>query len=130
MNSEEHNIRERMANSQWRAYLFIKRMRWITLILGPFPLLWDHVIAPLFKKFGLPDVVTMEDVAQAIVFRTGLITEEMFETYWPHLNNICTALFLVFIFWAIQKRKAAKAAAQNVVEIEQRMMVGGFGNGP
>ena len=130
MNSEEHNIRERMANSQWRAYLFIKRMRWITLILGPFPLLWDHVIAPLFKKFGLPDVVTMEDVAQAIVFRTGLITEETFETYWPHLNNVCTALFLVFIFWTIQKRKAAKDAAQNVVELERRMMVGGFGNGP
>ena len=84
----------------------------------------------MFKKFGLPDVVTMEDVAQAIVFRTGLITEETFETYWPHLNNVCTALFLVFIFWTIQKRKAAKDAAQNVVELERRMMVGGFGNGP
>ena len=130
MNSEELNIRERRYRAQWRAYSIIKRMRWITLILGPFPLLWDHVIAPLFKKFGLPDVVTMEDVAQAIVFRTGWITEEMFETYWPHLNNVCTALFLIFIFWAMQKRKAAKAAAQNVVELERRMMVGGFGDGP
>ncbi len=130
MNSEELNIRERRYRAHWRAYSIIKRMRWITLVLGPFPILWDRVIAPLFKKFGLPDVVTMEDVAQAIVFRTGWITEEMFETYWPHLNNVCTALFLVFIFWTIRKRKAAKAAAQNVVELERRMMVGGFGDGP
>ena len=84
----------------------------------------------MLKKFGLPDVVTMEDVAQAIVFRTGLITQETFDTYWPHLNNVCTVLFRVFIFWTIHMRKAAKAAAQNVVELEQRMMVGGFGNGP
>jgi hypothetical protein len=130
LNTEELQNRERKYRAQWRAYSIIKRMRWITLILGPFAILWDHVIAPLFKKFGLPDVVTMEDVAQAIVFRTGLITEETFETYWPHLNNVCTALFLVFIFWTIQKRKAAKDAAQNVVELERRMMMGGFGNGP
>ena len=72
----------------------------------------------------------MEDVAQAIVFSTGLISEETFETYWPHLNNVCTVLFLVFIFWTIQKRRAAKKAARDVVELEGRMAIGGFGGVP
>ena len=72
----------------------------------------------------------MEDVAQAIVFNTGLISEETFETYWPHLNNVFTVLFLVFIFWTIQKRRAAKKAARDVVELEGRMAIGGFGGVP
>ena len=78
-------------------------------------------------QFGLPDIVTMEDLAQAIVFRTGWITQETFDTYWPHINNVCTLLFLVFLFWTIQKKRAAKEAAREVVALEQRMSVGGLG---
>ena len=69
----------------------------------------------------------MEDFAQAIVFRTGWITQETFDTYWPHINNVCTLLFLVFLFWTIQKKRAAKKAAREVVALEQRMSVGGLG---
>ena len=69
----------------------------------------------------------MEDLAQAIVFRTGWITQETFDTYWPHINNVCTLLFLVFLFWTIQKKRAAKEAAREVVALEQRMSVGGLG---
>ena len=105
-------------------------MRWIALILGPFPIIWDNILAPALTRFGLPEIVTMEDVAQAIVFGTGLVSEETFETYWPHLNNVCTVLFLVFIFWTIQKRRAAKKAARDVVELEGRMAIGGFGGVP
>tara|TARA_B100001540_G_scaffold18784_1_gene15705 strand:- start:1010 stop:1402 length:393 start_codon:yes stop_codon:yes gene_type:complete len=128
MMGEEINLRQRRYRSHWRAYEIIKRMRWITLVLGPFPIIWDNIIAPAMAQFGLPDVVTMEDLAQAIVFRSGWITQETFETYWPHLNNVCTLLFLVFLFWAIQKKRAAKEAARDVVALEQRMAVGGLGD--
>ena len=102
-------------------------MRWVTLVLGPFPIVWDNILAPALAQFGLPDIVTMEDLAQAIVFRTGWITQETFDTYWPHINNVCTLLFLVFLFWTIQKKRAAKEAAREVVALEQRMSVGGLG---
>ena len=69
----------------------------------------------------------MEDLAQAIVFRSGWISQETFDTYWPHINNVCTLLFLVFLFWTIQKKRAAKEAAREVVALEQRMSVGGLG---
>ena len=81
MMGDELHLRERRYRSQWRAYAIIRRMRWVTLVLGPFPLIWDNVIAPAMAQFGLPDVVTMEDYAQAIFFRLGLISEETFEIY-------------------------------------------------
>ena len=127
MMNDELKLRERRYRAQWRAYAIIKRMRWLTLILGPFPIIWDNIIAPALEQFGLPDIVTMEDVAQAIVFGTGWITQETFETYWPHLNNVCTLLFLIFLLWTIQKKRAAKNAAREVVELEDRMSVGGLG---
>ena len=105
-------------------------MRWITLVLGPVAILWDNVIAPFLVERGAPEFVTMEDFCQAIVFRSGLISEETFQYYWPHLNNVCTALFLVFLFWSMQKKRAAKAAARDVVELEGRMSMGGFGGVP
>jgi len=125
--NDELKLRERRYRAQWRAYAIIKRMRWLTLILGPFPIIWDNIIAPALAQFGLPDIVTMEDVAQAIVFGTGWISQETFETYWPHLNNVCTLLFLIFLLWTIQKKRAAKNAAREVVELEDRMSVGGLG---
>ena len=127
MMNDELKLRERRYRAQWRAYAIIKRMRWLTLILGPFPIIWDNIIAPALAQFGLPDIVTMEDVAQAIVFGTGWISQETFETYWPHLNNVCTLLFLIFLLWTNQKKRAAKSAAREVVELEDRMSVGGLG---
>ena len=127
---DELKKREREYRAHWKAYAIVKRMRWVALILGPFPIIWDNIIAPALTRYGLPEIVTMEDVAQAIVFNTGLISEETFETYWPHLNNVFTVLFLVFIFWTIQKRRAAKKAARDVVELEGRMAIGGFGGVP
>ena len=131
---DELEIRERRYRAQWRAYAIIKRMRWITLILGPIPILWDNVVGPLLTKLGAPEIVTMEDLMQALLFEVlpleKWISRETFETIWPHLNNVCTALFLVFLFWTIQKRKAAKQAAKDVVELEGRMAVGGFGDVP
>ena len=125
--NDELKLRERRYRAQWRAYAIIKRMRWLTLILGAFPIIWDNIIAPALAQFGLPDIVTMEDVAQAIVFGTGWISQETFDTYWPHLNNVCTLLFLIFLLWTIQKKRAAKSAAREVVELEDRMSVGGLG---
>ena len=127
MMGDELHLRQRRYRAHWRAYAIIKRMRWITLVLGPIPIVWDNIIAPALAQFGLPDIVTMEDLAQAIVFRSGWISQETFETYWPHLNNVCTLLFLVFVFWTIRKKRAAKNAAQDVVALEQRMAIGGLG---
>ena len=120
--------RQRIYRAQWRAYAIIKRMRWVTLVLGPFPIIWDKIIAPALAQFGVPDIVTMEDLAQAIVFRSGWISQKTFETYWPHLNNVCTLLFLIFLLWTIHKRRVTKNAARDVVELEQRMSVGGLGD--
>ena len=127
MMGDELHLRQRRYRAHWRAYAIIKRMRWVTLVLGPFPIIWDSIIAPALAQFGLPDIVTMEDLAQAIVFRSGWISQETFETYWPHLNNVCTLLFLVFVFWTIRKKRAAKDAAQDVVALEQRMAIVGLG---
>ncbi len=127
---DELKQRERRYRAQWRAYAIVKRMRWITLVLGPVAILWDNVIAPFLVEQGAPEFVTMEDFFQAIVFSSGLISEETFERYWPHLNNVCTVLFLVFLLWTIQKRRAAKQAAKDVVELEGRMAIGGFGGVP
>ena len=131
---DELRKREQRYNAEWRAYSIIKRMRWVTLVLGPVPILWDHVIAPLLIQFGAPEIVTMEDFAQALLFQVlpldQWISIETFEQYWPHLNNVCTALFLVFIFWAMRKKRAAKAAAIDVVELEGRMAMGGFDSVP
>ena len=127
MMGDELHLRQRRYRAHWRAYAIIKRMRWVTLVLGPFPIVWDNLIAPALAQFGLPDIVTMEDLAQAIVFRSGWISQETFETYWPHLNNVCTLLFLVFVFWTNRKKRAAKNAAQEVVALEQRMAIGGLG---
>ena len=130
MMPDELKNRERRYKAKWQAYAIVKRMRWITLILGPVPLLWDNVIGPILEKIVTPDIVTMEDLAQAILFEVlpleKWIPIETFEEIWPHLNNVCTVLFLVFLFWSIQKRRAAKEAARNVVELEDRMAVGGF----
>ena len=127
---DELKKRERRYRAQWRAYAIVKRMRWITLVLGPVAILWDNVIAPFLVEQGAPEFVTMEDFCQAIVFSSGLISEETFERYWPHLNNVCTALFFVFLFWTIQKRRAVKQAAKEQVELEGRMAIGGFGGVP
>ena len=125
---------EQRYRAQWHAYAIIRRMRWITLVLGPVPILWDNVIAPLLIQMGAPEIVTMEDLTQALLFQVlpldQWISIETFERYWPHLNNICTALFLVFLFWTVQKKRAAKTAAKDVVEIEGRMGLGGFGGVP
>ena len=125
---DELNKRKRRYNAQWKAYSIIKRMRWITLVLGPVAIVWDNVIVPLLIQFGAPEIVTMEDVAQALMSRW--IPAEKIEQYWPHLNNICTALFIVFLLWTMQKKRAAKAAARDVVELEDRMSMGGFGGVP
>ena len=127
---DELKKRERRYRAQWRAYAIIKRMRWITLVLGPVAILWDNVIAPFLVEQGAPEFVTMEDFCQAIVFSSGLISEETFERYWPHLNNVCTALCFVFLCWTIQKRRAVKQAAKEQVELEGRMAIGGFGGVP
>ena len=131
MMPDELKNRERSYKAKWRAYSIVKRMRWVTLILGPIPLLWDNVIGPMLESFGVPDIVTMEDLSQALLFEIlpleKWVSRETFEAIWPHLNNVCTVLFLVFVFWTTQKRRAAKAAAQSVVELEGRMAIGGFG---
>ena len=125
---DELNKRKRRYNAQWKAYSIIKRMRWITLVLGPVAIVWDNVIVTLLIQFGAPEIVTMEDVAQALMSRW--IPAEKIEQYWPHLNNVCTALFIVFLLWTMQKKRAAKAAARDVVELEDRMSMGGFGGVP
>jgi len=131
---DELKMREQRYRAQWRAYAIIKRMRWVTLILGPIPILWDNVVGPLLTQLGAPEIVTMEDLTQALLFEVlpleKWISRETFEAIWPHLNNVCTFLFIVFLFWTIQKGRAAKAAAKGVVELERRMSMGGFGGVP
>ena len=60
-------MRERQYRAHWKAYAIVKRMRWVALILGPFPIIWDNIIAPALTRFGLPEIVTMEDVIETLL---------------------------------------------------------------
>ncbi len=122
--------REKRYYSHERAYAIIRRMRWISLVIGPFPILWDNFLRPLLTQMGVPEIVTMEDLMQVFLF--GLlsldkwISPEEFEKLWPHINSIFTALFLVFTAWAFLQRKATRKAAKDLHVMESRFSVGGF----
>jgi hypothetical protein len=113
-----------------RAHWIVARMRWFTLILGPFPLIWDNFLWPFLESMGAPEFVTMEDLMQALLFNVvnieRWITKEEFEALWPHIVNICTALFIVFVFWTIKMKENMKEAAKKVISEEDRVHIGGY----
>ncbi|MBN17559.1 MAG: hypothetical protein VYC11_03515 [Candidatus Thermoplasmatota archaeon] len=120
--------REKRYYSHERSYSIIRRMRWISLIIGPFPILWDNFLRPLLTRMGVPEIVTMEDMIQVLLFEflslDKWISPEDFEKLWPHINSIFTVLFLVFTVWAFFQKKATKKAAKELHLMESR---GGFG---
>ena len=122
--------KEKLYNSHWRAYSIITRMRWFAFILGPVPLIWDNVLQPLLLKMNFPEFVTMEDMVQILIFDIlpleKWIDRETFERIWPHIMNVSTVLFVVFIVWTIKMRRNTKLAAREVVEAESRVLLGGF----
>jgi hypothetical protein len=126
---DELEQRQRRYDLEWRAYAIIRKMRWLTLILGPVPLIWDHIVWPALQKMGVPSIITMEDLMRILILDIlpldRWISIETFERMWPHVVNVCTILFLVFFIWAVQKRRQARAAAHDVAEIENIMMQGG-----
>ena len=128
--SGELDDRKRNYRTQKRVHWIVARMRWLTFILGPFPLIWDNVLWPLLQRMGAPDIVTMEDFIQAILFNflniEKWIDQEAFEKLWPHIVNVSTILFVVFVVWTIKVRNAMKKAAKDVIIAEDRMHIGGF----
>ena len=121
-NSGELKNLELRYDAIWRAYSLIKRMRWFTFVLGPVAILWDDMIVPFIVKQGAPEFLSIEDFFQTIIFSFGIVSEETFERYWAHLNNVCVVLFFVFLLWSRQKKRAANTAAEDVAELER-----GFG---
>ena len=105
-------------------------MRWFAFILGPVPLIWDNVLQPLLLKMNFPEFVTMEDMVQILIFDIlpleKWIDQETFVRIWPHIMNVSTVLFVVFIVWTIKMRRNTKLAAREVVEAESRVLLGGF----
>ena len=122
--------KKRSYNTQWRVHWIVARMRWLTFILGPFPLLWDKILWPLLQRMGAPDIVTMEDLVQIILFKfvniEKWIDKEAFEEMWPHIVNISTILFVVFVVWTMKVRKSMKKAAKEVIIAEDRVHIGGY----
>ena len=117
-NSGELKELEQRYNEILKAHSIIKRMRWFTFVFGPVAILWDDVIAPFIVKQGAPEFLSMEDFFQAIIFSFGIISEVTFERYWPYLNNACVVLFIVFLYWSIQKKREVNNAAEEVSELE------------
>ncbi|MEE3082849.1 MAG: hypothetical protein VX320_02010 [Candidatus Thermoplasmatota archaeon] len=122
--------KKRNYNTQWRVHWIVARMRWFTFILGPFPLIWDNVLWPILQSMGAPDFVTMEDFIQAILFNflniDKWIDQEAFEKMWPHIVNVSTILFVVFVVWTMKVRKSMKKAAKDVIIAEDQMHIGGY----
>ncbi len=122
--------KKRNYNTQWRVHWIVSRMRWLTFILGPFPLLWDKLLWPILERMGAPDVVTMEDLIQSILFNffnvDKWVDQEAFEKMWPHIVNVSTILFVVFVVWTVKVRKSMKKAAKDVVVAEDRVHIGGY----
>ena len=79
---------------------------------------------------GAPDIVTMEDLVQIILFKfvniEKWIDKEAFEEMWPHIVNISTILFVVFVVWTMKVRKSMKKAAKEVIIAEDRVHIGGY----
>ena len=120
----EFEDKQRAYDSQWRAFEIIRRMRWITLILGPVPLIWDNLLWPLLQNMGVPAIITVEDLMQILVLDVlpldRWIDQDTFEKIWPHVVNVCTVLFLVFLIWAVRMKRLTRNAAREVVKIEER----------
>jgi hypothetical protein len=45
---------------------------------------------------------------------------------WPHIVNVSTILFVVFVVWTMKVRKSMKKAAKDVIIAEDRMHIGGY----
>ena len=122
--------KKRNYNTQWRVHWIVSRMRWFTFILGPFPIIWDKILWPFMESMGAPDVVTMEDMATIILFKflslEKWIDQEKFEQMWPHIVNVCSILFIVFVVWTVKVKKSMKKAAKDVVIAEDRVHIGGY----
>ena len=112
------------------AYYIVKKMRWVALVLGPLPILWDNVVFPTMDLFvGMPSFMTMEDFFHMLIIDLLPLDKysEEFDLVWPHLTRVCTILFVVFVIWAIVAKKKALAAkeasteARIEAEVERRV---------
>lgn len=126
MYPDELEEREHRYRAQFRAYTVVRRMRWVTLVFGPVPLLWDNVLWPILQAMGVPPIMTMEDIMRMLILTVLPIDVETFERLWPHVVNISTVLFVVFVVWTVKKQRTARAAARQVAEVEDRMVLGGY----
>ena len=80
--------------SQRHAYNLVSRMRWLTMALGPVPLIWDGVIIPTIHSMGMPNFITIEDIINQAIF--GFLSLDRytddFNFYWPHIIRVSTCL--------------------------------------
>ena len=57
---------------------------------------------------------------------TLTMSVETFEKMWPHIVNVSTILFVVFVVWTMKVRKSMKKAAKDVIIAEDRMHICGY----
>jgi hypothetical protein len=116
---EINDEKPKNASGYRNAYFIVKKMRWVALVLGPLPILWDNVMFPTLNLFaGIPSFMTMEDFFHMLfvdLLPMDKYSDE-FEMIWPHLTRVCTILFVVFVIWAIVAKKKALAAKEASIE--------------
>ena len=101
----------------------VKKMRWLTFILGPLAWGWDEyfyaiVEDELFEWWGI-NLISIEALLiwmlyDILDFLPVFGTPEQFELLFPHLRVICTVLFIWFMYWAFFKKDSVRRKAKEL----------------
>jgi len=92
-------------HARLRALKVVLGSRSIAFILGPLAWAWDEIAFERLKDelvgYGINDVITLEGLVQYIVFEVigvTFTTPAVVAELMPHVRNVCTFLFVVFLY--------------------------------
>ena len=105
------------------ALKIVKKMRWLTFVLGPLAWGWDEyfyaiVEDELFDRWGV-NLISIEALLIWILydildFLPVFGTPKQFKLLFPHLRIICTVLFILFFYWAFFKKDTIHRKAKEL----------------
>ena len=109
----------------WKSYRIIAFMRWVTLVLGPLPLIFDLLLEKyadqILQHVPLTDIITFEDILSGVLVPVlnpiiGIIVPDFdIVIYLPPITFVASILFVVFVVWTQIMKKKVRSAARDVV---------------
>lgn len=98
-------------DGKMKSWKVVRRMRWLTLLLGPFALALDEYVQPWLMSRGYPSILTMEDVVRVMILDLLGLSKwmdlEQFLTFYTHLRTLSCYLFVLFVVWEVAARRRA-----------------------